>query len=557
TNGTITNFDPATGAFNYEPNQDFNGSDSFVYSVNDGTATPVQGTVNITVNAVNDAPTANNTTLTTDEDVNITNGDLAALTNDVDADTLTYAIVTQPINGTITNFDPATGAFHYEPDAEYNGSDSFVYSVSDGVAAPVQGTVNITVDAVDDAPIANDDTLRIFTRGGTQSVVVIVNDLAGPLDSNGQESEDRSVLQITGNTAPTIISTITPGTGGGAGTLVPNGNTFEYTPPEGFEGTVTFTYTLSDGSGTTDTAEVTLNIRNADPSTVTGVVYADYNNNGVQDPGEPGINNVTVTLTGNDDFGEVINQTATTDINGVYLFDTNGNGDELAPSSTSGYTLTVGGMANLNNGTHSTEGADAVADDDNIGSYSASVGAESIVIDMSELGGVNAIGNFAKRSSAGWLDLDGQWDTVANDNDDGFLYATNTSGEDYWNLLLNNFGVHSIEINTSQLLTQGSVTVSIVVNQGESAQVRVIDMTSNTSRMYFHAVDNPRSVNDFVLRFEGTLQDFLNLQASAAIPALEGEGPVSAEDLEAIAVGRDGQPVYERAVDAAFADGLA
>ncbi len=70
---------------------------------------------------------------------------------DVDGQTLTYAIATPPTHGTITNFNTATGAYTYTPATNYNGPDSFNYTVSDGVATSTPATVTITVTAVNDA----------------------------------------------------------------------------------------------------------------------------------------------------------------------------------------------------------------------------------------------------------------------------------------------------------------------------------------------------------------------------------------------------------------------
>ncbi|MEZ5145347.1 MAG: SdrD B-like domain-containing protein [Acidimicrobiales bacterium] len=56
------------------------------------------------------------------------------------------------------------------------------------------------------------------------------------------------------------------------------------------------------------------------PSSLSGVVFSDASNDGVQDPGEPGIAGVTVTLTGTDDLGNPVNVVTTTDASGGYAF---------------------------------------------------------------------------------------------------------------------------------------------------------------------------------------------------------------------------------------------
>ncbi|MCV7279281.1 tandem-95 repeat protein [Mycolicibacterium flavescens] len=89
-------------------------TDTFTYLVTDGnTGMSSVATVSITVTGVNDAPEALDDSFTTDEDTPV-DGVLPPGT-DVDGDELTYTIIDGPINGVITDFDPATGAYTYTP----------------------------------------------------------------------------------------------------------------------------------------------------------------------------------------------------------------------------------------------------------------------------------------------------------------------------------------------------------------------------------------------------------------------------------------------------------
>ena len=74
------------------------------------------------------------------------------LANDTDADgsSLTAVLVSGASHGTLTL--NADGSFSYTPTADYNGSDSFTYKVSDGAELSGAATVTITVNAVNDAP---------------------------------------------------------------------------------------------------------------------------------------------------------------------------------------------------------------------------------------------------------------------------------------------------------------------------------------------------------------------------------------------------------------------
>ena len=119
----------ANGEFTYTPDTDFSGSDSFTYEVSDGTATST-GTVSITVDAVNQAPTANDDALAGDEDNDITGNVLddngSGADSDPDGGTLSTTLLTSTANGTLS-LNP-DGSFTYSPNANFNGSDSFTYS---------------------------------------------------------------------------------------------------------------------------------------------------------------------------------------------------------------------------------------------------------------------------------------------------------------------------------------------------------------------------------------------------------------------------------------------
>ncbi len=107
-------------------------------------------------------PAANDDTVVTDEDTPVTI-DVAA--NDTDADgnpvlgsiNNTCTICTSPSNGVLTN--SGDGSFVYTPTLDFSGSDGFVYLMCVGPTACDTATVTITVLAVNDAPVADDDTV--------------------------------------------------------------------------------------------------------------------------------------------------------------------------------------------------------------------------------------------------------------------------------------------------------------------------------------------------------------------------------------------------------------
>ncbi|NMB67708.1 MAG: ExeM/NucH family extracellular endonuclease [Chloroflexi bacterium] len=229
--GTLL-LDGATGDFTYTPAADYFGPDSFTFTVSDGYLTDT-GTVSITVQAINDAPVANDQSLSTNEDAPLT-GTLSAA--DADDDALTYAQGTAPEHGSLS-ITPATGSFTYTPALDHFGPDSFTFTVSDGHGGSDTGTITITVGAVNDPPVATDQTLS--TNEDTP--------LTGTLTASDVDS---TVFTYAQGTAPAHGSlSITPATGA-----------FTYTPAANYHGPDSFTFTASDGSGGTDTGLVTITI---------------------------------------------------------------------------------------------------------------------------------------------------------------------------------------------------------------------------------------------------------------------------------------------------------
>ncbi|MGP9546085.1 cadherin-like domain-containing protein, partial [Psychrobacter sp. AOP7-B1-25] len=107
-NGTVVV--NADGSYSYTPNANFNGEDNFTYTIDDGQGGVITQTATITVVAVNDAPVAEDSSISTDEDT-VAEGQL--VTNDVDGDTLTFVLISGTTNGSvIVNAD---GSYSYTP----------------------------------------------------------------------------------------------------------------------------------------------------------------------------------------------------------------------------------------------------------------------------------------------------------------------------------------------------------------------------------------------------------------------------------------------------------
>ena len=232
--GDVRLDDPATGAFTYTPDPDFNGQDTFTFKVSDGQLESSTVSVSVTVDPANDAPSALASSLNVTEET----PRLATLQGaDIDGDALTYTIVSQPALGDVTLDDPATGAFTYTPDADETGADSFTFRVNDGQLDSADATVSITIGNVNDLPVAASLTFAT-NEDVALSETLPVNDV------------DNDPLTFEIVTIP----------GRGAITLDAATGAFVYTPTADYNGQDTFTYRASDALGSSNLGTITVSI---------------------------------------------------------------------------------------------------------------------------------------------------------------------------------------------------------------------------------------------------------------------------------------------------------
>ena len=222
----------------YTPQSTFIGTEVFTYTISDGVLTDT-ATIRVSVDDVNFAPTISqgaSTSVTMDEDGSPTLFSLTLNATDPDANTLTWSIQSQGSSGTASASGTGTSkSISYTPVANYNGSDSFTVLVSDGNGGTDSIVVNVTINPVNDAPNAVNDS-----QGTPPETAVVINVL-----DNDTDLENDTL-------------TITAVTQGSKGSVSHNGTTITYTPTPGEEGTDTFTYSISDGNGGTDSATVTV-----------------------------------------------------------------------------------------------------------------------------------------------------------------------------------------------------------------------------------------------------------------------------------------------------------
>jgi Ca2+-binding RTX toxin-like protein len=164
----------------------------------------------------------------------LTEADLLALASDIDGDTLSVTGLAV-VSGSGSLADNGDGTWTFTPAADWNGSVSFSYTVSDGQGGTVPATVALTVSAVNDAPVVG-GAVDLGSMNEDGSLIVTAAQLLA------QASDiDGDTLSVTGLTVAT-----------GNGSLADNGDgTWTFTPAADWHGSVTFDYTVADNNGGT------------------------------------------------------------------------------------------------------------------------------------------------------------------------------------------------------------------------------------------------------------------------------------------------------------------
>ncbi len=218
----------AAGAYQYIPDTNYFGADNATITLSDGTIT-VNRPLTITVLPVNDPPALTVVALNTNEDTTL-NTQLMA--TDVEGDPIDFTIfaASGPTHGQASV--TLTGQLQYTPDSNYSGSDSLVIMVRDGVYLSTE-RFYITVNSVNDVPVAADDEFRIAT-GAPMTMNVTSND-----------SDVEGALTVS----------IVQQPAGGTVTVGAN-NVLTFTPVNDFAGPITFTYRATDSGSAHDDATV-------------------------------------------------------------------------------------------------------------------------------------------------------------------------------------------------------------------------------------------------------------------------------------------------------------
>ncbi len=194
---------------------------------------------NVTNVPGNQAPVAVNDSHSVTEDIAFSAVAPGVLGNDSDpdGDAMNVAVASAPAHGSLTL--QANGSFTYTPAANWNGTDGFTYSISDGRGGSATGTVSLPVAAVNDVPAAQADAWSIARDG--------VLNIAAPGVLANDSDADGNPLTVAQIASPT----------NGSLSLAADGS-FTYAPNAGYSGSDSFTYRASDG--TAQSAETTVSL---------------------------------------------------------------------------------------------------------------------------------------------------------------------------------------------------------------------------------------------------------------------------------------------------------
>ena len=239
----------------YTPLAGFSGLDTINYTVCDTSNACDLGMVLVTVGFINTPPIAVNDTLNIAEDAIAV--PINVVLNDTDlngvGDSLKVTMVISPPASGGTVSITGDSMILYTPPANFNGMDSLQYMVCDTSAGCANAWVFLTVDPINDPPIAKEDTVFVNRDATNALLLVSLNDT----DIDG----DMLTIMTIGNSTIGVMPSVV------------NDSIF-YTPHIGFVGSDEITYKVTDTGGLMDTTTVTIIV--TDPNNLPPVANTDF-----------------------------------------------------------------------------------------------------------------------------------------------------------------------------------------------------------------------------------------------------------------------------------------
>ncbi|EMY6579353.1 tandem-95 repeat protein, partial [Vibrio alginolyticus] len=219
------------GTCSFAPNENFNGQVQLDVTIRDEDGAEVDTVINVNVLPINDAPASGDLAYSVDEDgaITLSQEQLLSQASDIEGDDLTASDLTVDGNATVTANDD--GSFTITPDADFNGDIDIQFNITDGTDT-IQATADLTVNPVNDLPVPQDQQFSVEEDGTLQFTDADL--LAGATDIDGDN------LTVDG-----ISYT------GSDGVLTDHGDgTYTFAPNENFNGDVSFSFGVSDGTET-------------------------------------------------------------------------------------------------------------------------------------------------------------------------------------------------------------------------------------------------------------------------------------------------------------------
>lgn len=286
---------------NYTPGSNFEGTETFTYTVSDGRGGSAQGTVSVSVNADNPAPVPTNDEFTVTEDAASATFDVLANDTTEPDETLTIVSVSSSQQGGQVSVSANNLTIQYQPGANFSGQEIFTYTIRDSGGAEATGLVTFNVTEVNDAPEAVDDTFTALSGDATTTLTVLANDTT---------TDAGETLTITAvSAAPANSGTLA---------IASDSQSITYTPPsDDFEGSFSFTYTIDDGNGLTDTATVTLTVEDFQLRDFDGFLTFGGSSSGAPPTSLAGMR---LLLEGTDASGNLVSETTLVNADGSYSF---------------------------------------------------------------------------------------------------------------------------------------------------------------------------------------------------------------------------------------------
>ena len=313
TNGTVVL--NADGTVTYTPTTGYIGPDVFNYTITDTNGLTATGTVTVRVLPL--PPVANPDIYTVNQGTPlIVPAATGVLANDTDSAglTLSAVVATPPTNGTlILNAD---GSLTYTPNAGFTGTDSFTYRATDTSGQSSPAMVTITVQAANNGGGTTTQPPQVVTTfpvTGTVGVPIVAAPVVTFTDGDG-------------STPPgSYTATIDYGDGSApsTGTVTETNGVYQVTGDHTYQQAGTFpvgiTITRPGGVGLSATTAAVISPLAANAS-LSGVVFADLNGDGIREAGEAGLANAIIILAGSSTTGQLIYYVTLTALDGSYSF---------------------------------------------------------------------------------------------------------------------------------------------------------------------------------------------------------------------------------------------